>query len=101
MALSFDINIYTEYFCETKLRLRVSDRKGKHAQESLYLQGIFSYINERDTSSLYCKYKHMLLKMELDHFTITKSYPQSSACQVALCGWLIIILPAMSTYKVI
>ena len=46
---------------KTKLRLRISDREGKHAlaQEGLYLQDIFSYINERDTSSLDCKHKHV------------------------------------------
>ena len=53
--------------CKTKLRLSVSDRQGKHAfaQEILCLQGIFSYINERGTSSLDCKHEHMLLKTEL------------------------------------
>ena len=40
----------------------VSDRQGKNVfeQESFYLQGIFSCVNERDTSSLDCKHKHML-----------------------------------------
>ena len=50
------------FCCKTKLRLRVSDRQEKHyfAQPCFYFQGIFSYINERDTSSTACKHKHML-----------------------------------------
>ena len=41
---------------------RDSDRQEKHsfAQECFYFQGIFSYTNEKDTSSPDCKYKHML-----------------------------------------
>ena len=36
--------------------------QGKHSfvQDCYYFQGIFSYINQRDTSSLDCKHKHML-----------------------------------------
>ena len=50
-------------YCKTKLRITVSDTQGKYAftQECFYLQGIFSYINERDTSSPDCKYKYMLV----------------------------------------
>ena len=68
MALSFNINILAGYIVITRPKNRVSDRQEKHAsaQKSFYVQGIFSYIDERDTSSPdYCKYKHMLLKTEL------------------------------------
>ena len=72
MALSFNINILTGYIFTARPNydLRVSDRQEKHAfaQECFYLQDVFSYINERDASSDVCKYKQMLLKMEL-HLT--------------------------------
>ena len=47
---------------KTNLRLGVSDRQGNYAfvQESSYIQGILSYINEKDTSFLDYKHKHML-----------------------------------------
>ena len=50
------------FFCKTKLRLRVPDRQGKQsfAQDCFCFQGIFIYINERDTSTSDCKHKHML-----------------------------------------
>ena len=50
----------------SKLRLIISDRQGKHAfaQECHYLQGIFIYINERNTSSPGCK-QNTCGKMEL------------------------------------
>ena len=50
------------FYCKTKLCLRVSSWQGIHAfvQESFYLQGTLSDINERDTLSLDYKYKHML-----------------------------------------
>ena len=35
-------------------------RKYIFAQESFYLQGILNYINEKDTSFLDCKHKHMM-----------------------------------------
>ena len=67
MALSFNINIYTGYMYTAK---KVSCRQENMflVQESFYLQGIFSYINERDTFFLDCKHKHMLQKTEL-HLT--------------------------------
>ena len=48
------------FYCKTKLRLGVSDRQGKYAfaQLSFYLQGRFSYINEREKASLDYKQKH-------------------------------------------
>ena len=62
MALPYQCKYLNKYYCKTKLRLRVSDRKEKlvFAQECFYFSGIFSYIKERDTSSPGCKYKHML-----------------------------------------
>ena len=63
MALSFNIKILTGCILIARSNLRVSDRQRKRtfAQECFYLQGIFSYMNERDTS-FDCKYKHMLEK---------------------------------------
>ena len=62
MALSLNIHILADYYIFIKLRLRVSDRQGKHnfAQDCLYFQGVFICINERDTSFPDCKHKHML-----------------------------------------
>ena len=51
------------FYCKTKLRHRVSGRQKNmflHKKVFFYLQGIFSYINERDTPFLDCKHKHML-----------------------------------------
>ena len=37
-------------------------------KKGFYLQGIFIYINERDTSSLDCKHNQMVQKTEPDKF---------------------------------
>ena len=57
------VGCYMAHFeFKTNLRLGVSDRQGNYAfvQESSYIQGILSYINEKDTSFLDYKHKHML-----------------------------------------
>ena len=65
-ALSFNINTLSGYIFIARLNLdlRVSDRERKHAclPDSFDLYGIFSYMNERNTSSLDCKHKHVLQK---------------------------------------
>ena len=45
------------FCCNTKLRLRVSDRQGKHA---VSIFKVYSAISGKHTSSPDCKYKHML-----------------------------------------
>ena len=61
MALSFNIKGCI-FIAKTEKRPRFFIGNGKHAfaQECFHLQGIFSYINKRDTSTPVCKYKHML-----------------------------------------
>ena len=72
MALSFNILVkYLNgiFYCKTKLRLNFCrQRKHVFAQDSFYLQGVFSFINERDAYFLDCKHKHMLQITEL-HLT--------------------------------
>ena len=66
-SVKFD-NVFTHFVipcylcCKTKLRPRVSDRQRKQsfAQDYFYFQDVFSYINERKTSTSNCKHKHML-----------------------------------------
>ena len=57
----YPINSYFD--CKTRLCLKFLAGKRKYiffAQESFYLQGILSDINEQDTSFLHCKHKHMI-----------------------------------------
>ena len=62
MALLSDINFYFD--CKTRLCLIVPGTAGKRkyiiAQESFYLQGKLDDINEKDTSFLDCKHKHIM-----------------------------------------
>ena len=63
IALSFNINILSGYIFvvrTTKTSEFLTDKKHSFAQDCFYFQGIFSYINERDTSTPDCKHKHML-----------------------------------------
>ena len=69
MMLSFNINTLPGYIFIARPNLRVSDRQRKHAViTGFYVQGVLSYMNERDTSFLDCKHKRMLQKTEL-HLT--------------------------------
>ena len=66
MALSFSINILTGYIFISRpnkiLGFLTGNENLLFAQASFYLQGIFCNLNERETSSLDCKHKHMLQK---------------------------------------
>ena len=51
------------FYCKTKPRLKeflIGKENMPLHKKFTILQGIFSYINERDPSSPDCKYKHML-----------------------------------------
>ena len=60
MALLSNLNFYFD--CKARLCLIVPGRQEKYIleQESFYLQGILDDINEKDTSILDCKHKHMM-----------------------------------------
>ena len=60
VTLLFNINFCFD--CKTRLCLIVPCSQGQYifTQESFYLQGTLSDINEQDTSFLDCKYKHMM-----------------------------------------
>ena len=70
MVLLFNINILTEYILTARPNCAWHE-KYIFTQESFYLQGILNEINEKDTSFLDCKHKHVM-KAEI-HLIMSES----------------------------